>query len=68
MWLSLAVLSCMGSWAAHVWADAGVLWPIVATVIPLPLFLVAFCVLPSFVRTRARYYTEVFFRLLEEEA
>ena len=35
---------------------------------PVPLFLIALWVLPPFVRTRARYYSEVFFRLLEEEA
>jgi hypothetical protein len=68
VWLTLSVPSCAGSWAAHFWADSDLLWPVVATVLPVPLFLFAFYVLPSFVRTRARYYCEIFFRLLEEEA
>lgn len=67
VWLSVAVLSCAGCWAAYLWNNAALLWPIVSTVIPVPLFWLAFCVLPAFVRTRARYYCEVFFRLLEEE-
>jgi hypothetical protein len=68
VWLGLSVVSCAGSWAAHIWAGAPLQWAIVASVLPVPLFLIAFYVLPPFVRTRARYYTEVFFRLLEEEA
>lgn len=68
VWLGLSLLSCAGSWAAYIWADAPLKWAIVASVVPVPLFLIAFYVLPPFVRTRARYYTEVFFRLLEEEA
>ena len=67
VWLSLSVLSCVGSWAVCFWDDAGLVWPLVASAVPVPLFLIAFCVLPSFVRTRARYYSETFFRLLEEE-
>ena len=67
VWLSISVLSCAGSWAAYLWNDAALLWPIVSSVIPGPLFLIGFGVLPAFVRTRARYYCEVFFRLLEEE-
>ena len=67
IWLSLSLLSCLGSWSAYVWGSSDLLWPIIASVPPVPLFWVAFCVLPSYVRTRARYYCEVFFRLLEEE-
>jgi len=68
IWLSLSLLSCFGSWSAYVWGSSDLLWPIIASVLPVPLFWVAFRVLPSYVRTRARYYCEVFFRLLEEEA
>ena len=60
VWLSLSVLSCAGSWAANIWHGAGLLWPIVASILPVPLFLIAIYVLPSFVRTRARYYCEIF--------
>ena len=67
VWLLLSVLSCAGSWAAYVWQDADLLWPVVSSVVPAPLFLIGFRVLPSFVLTRARYYCEIFFRLLEEE-
>lgn len=68
VWLSLSVVGCAGSWAAYVWANGGLFWPIVATALPLPLLLLAYTILPSYVRTRAQYYCEVFFRLLEEEA
>lgn len=68
MWLSLSVVSCTGCWAAFLWQDVGVLWPIVSSLIPVPLFVLAFRVLPAFVRTRARYYCEVFFHLLDEES
>lgn len=68
VWLSLSLFSCVGSWVAYVWDDSRLLWPIIASVLPPPLFLIAFYVLPSFVKTRARYYCEIFFRLLEEEA
>lgn len=68
VWLSLSLLSCVASWSAYIWGSSELLWPIIASIPPLPLFWVAFRVLPSYVRTRARYYCEVFFRLLEEEA
>lgn len=68
MWLSLSVVSCAGCWAAFLWQEADLLWPIVSSVMPVPLFLIAFRVLPAFVRTRARYYCEVFYRLLDEES
>lgn len=68
IWLSLSFVSCVGSWTVYVWGNTPLLWPIVSSLLPVPLFLVAFYLLPSFVRTRARYYCEIFFRLLEEEA
>ena len=68
VWLFLSLISCVGSWAAYAWADSGLFWPMVASALPVPLFLAAYYVLPAFVRTRGRYYCEVFFRLLEEEA
>ena len=67
-WLFLSLTSCAGSWAAHIWGSSDLWWPGVASIIPAPLFLIAFSVLPSYVRTRARYYCEVFFQLLAEEA
>lgn len=68
VWLSLSVISCAGSWAAFAWGDSPLLWPVIASLVLLPLFWAAFYLLPSFVRTRARYYCEIFFRLMEEEA
>lgn len=68
VWLALSLISCAGSWAAYIWGSSDVLWPIVASVVPVPLFLIAFSVLPSHVRTRAGYYCEVFFQLLKEES
>lgn len=68
VWLGLSCFSAVGCWVAYFWLGTGVLWPVVATTLTVPLFLVAFFVLPDYVRTRARYYCEVFFRLLEEDA
>ncbi|WP_419858612.1 hypothetical protein [Candidatus Palauibacter irciniicola] len=67
LWLSVSVLSCAGTWAAYRWADSNLVWPIVASLLPVPLFVIAYRVLPRFVRIRARYYCEVFFQLLEAE-
>ena len=68
IWLSVSLISCVGSWAVFFSGDCPLLWPIIASALPVPLFLVAFYLLPPFVRTRARYYCETFFWLLEEEA
>lgn len=68
VWLVLSLTSCAGSWAAYYWDSSDLFWPTVASMIPAPLFVIAFCVLPSYVRTRARYYCEIFFQLLAEEA
>lgn len=68
VWLSISLLACAGCWATYIWLDAPLHWAIISSVMPVPLFLIAFYVLPGFVRTRAKYYAEVFFRLLEEES
>ena len=68
VWLFLPLTSCAASWAAYIWGSSVLLWPIAASVVPVPLFLIAFSVLPSYVRTRARYYSEIFFQLLKEES
>ena len=67
VWLSLSLVSCIGTWLAYVYGTSDIVWSLIASALPAPLFWIAFYVLPSFVRTRARYYCEVFFRLLEEE-
>ena len=68
VWLSLSLISCAGSWAAYYWGSSNIFWPIGASIVPVPLFLIAFSVLPLYVRTRARYYCEIFFQLLKEES
>ena len=68
VWLGLSVTSCAGAWAAYIWGSSELWWPSVASIVPAPLFLIAFFVLPPYVRTRGRYYCEIFFQLLEEEA
>ena len=68
VWLFLSLASCAGSWAANIWGSSDILWPIVASIVPGLLFFIAFSVLPPYVRTRARYYCEIFFRLLKEES
>ena len=68
LWLFLSLASCAGSWATHIWGSSGLWWPGVASIILAPLFVIAFSILPSYVRTRARYYCEIFFQLLAEEA
>jgi len=67
VWLGLSIAGCLGSWAAYLWADGHLTWAIVSTMLPAVLAMLA-RVLPAFVRTRARYYCEVFFQLLDEEA
>ena len=69
VWLVLSLTSCAGSWAAHIWGSSGLWWPGVGVDCPranVPDRVLP--VLPSYVRTRARYYCEIFFQLLEEEA
>ncbi len=68
VWLGLSLISCAGSWGSYIWGASDLLWAIVASVVPVPLFLIAFVILPSYVRTRAQYYCEIFFRLLKEES
>ena len=67
VWLSSAVLSCAFSWLTFGLTGAGLFWALLSTLLPVPLFWIAYRVLPSYVRTRAGYYCEIFFRLLEEE-
>ncbi len=67
VWLGLSLISCAGTWALYIWGYSDLWWPILASITPAPLFLIAFLVLPSYVRTRSRYYSETFFQLLEEE-
>ena len=66
VWLVLSAIDCLGSWAVHLWAQGGLSWAIISTVFLVFLALIA-PVLPAYVRTRARYYAEVFFQLLDEE-
>ncbi|MYF39476.1 MAG: hypothetical protein F4146_07505 [Rhodothermaceae bacterium] len=68
VWLFLSLASCAGSWAAYFLGSSDIFWPIVASTVPGLLFFIAFSVLPPYVRTRARYYCEIFFRLLKEES
>ena len=67
VWLALSAFGCLGSWAAHLWAHGDFSWAMISTVALVVLALIA-RILPAYVRTRARYYTEVFFQLLDEEA
>jgi hypothetical protein len=67
VWLGLSVVACLGSWGLHLWAEGELIWTIISTVV-LGLLALLARILPAFVRTRARYYCEVFFQLLDEEA
>lgn len=67
VWLGSSILAYLGSWAVYVSADGELIWAIISTVVLILLALVT-RVLPAFVQTRARYYSEVFFQLLDEEA
>lgn len=67
VWLGLSFVACLGCWASYLWAEGALIWAIISTITPVLLALIGW-VLPAFVRTRARYYCEVFFQLLDEEA
>ena len=67
VWLSCAVVSCAISWTTYGLTGSGLFWASVSTLVPVPLFWIAYRLLPSYVRARARYYCEIFYRLLEEE-
>ena len=68
VWLLFSLVSMVGCWAIYLFDNGLVLWPIMASLVPGLCFYLAFCVLPRYVKTRAHYYSEVFFRLLKEEA
>lgn len=67
VWLSFSFLSCFGNWAIYLVEGGPILWSLVASGVAVGLPFIAFGILPDFVRIRSEYYTEVFFRLLEEE-
>ncbi len=67
IWITFSVISFAGTWAMFLLGDGEMMWAVVST-ISLALLVITAFLLPSYVRTRARYYTEVFFQILDEVA
>ncbi len=71
IWLGLTTLGTAACWTAFLLGKSQEpLWPLVSSVATLACWPIAFVVLPRYVRTKARYYTEAFYTglmsLLEE--
>ena len=67
IWLSLATLSFGTSWTIYVLEGSRLYWALGTSIMLAALCYLAFAILPDFVKTRARYYCEAFFQLLDEE-
>jgi len=66
LWLAGAMTSCVGCWVAYAWVGGSVLWAVVSTALVVALPLLAFFVLPGYVRQKADYYAESLFGALME--
>ena len=65
IWVAFVLLSTTACWFVHFVTSKDVLmWAIVSTLLALMLVPLAFCFLPSYVRTKATYYAESFFGTL----
>ena len=60
VWLGLSLVSAVTCWIAYFFAVAQLLWPVTATVITGVAFVLAFAVLPDYVRRKAHHYAETF--------
>jgi hypothetical protein len=61
IWLFLSLVSGAVCWIAYSCAMAELVWPIIATTVGALAFVLAFVVLPDYVRRKADHYAETFF-------
>jgi hypothetical protein len=66
LWLSFAIASFISNSIEYLWLDGMVLWFIISTVVLIFSFLLAFKILPGYVRVKAEHYAESFFGALIE--
>ncbi len=60
VWITFAIGSLLGCWAAYIWFTGAILWGVVSTVVMVGTVALAF-LLPAYVRMKAQYYAESFF-------
>ena len=61
VWVSFSVLSVVACWIRFYITRQDLLWPITSTVLMLIAILLAYLILPAYVRQRAHHYAETFF-------
>jgi len=61
LWLAFAGLSCVGCWTVYAFFRGPLVWCLIATGLLIFSALLAFVVLPPYVRQKARHYAESFF-------
>jgi len=60
VWLSFSVISAAVCWITYFLSMTQLFWPIVATIVTALAFVLAFAVLPDYVRRKAHHYAETF--------
>lgn len=66
IWFTLAILNFLGCWIGYLWVNAQIFWCIISTTFLLGAYLLAFKVLPKYVRLKAKQYADSFFGALIE--
>ncbi len=61
VWLIFSVASSAVCWIAYFFAGTQLLWAVTATGVSAVTFVLAFAVLPDYVRRKAHHYAETFF-------
>lgn len=61
LWLTFAGLSCVGCWTVFELFRGPLVWCVISTGLLISAALIAFGVLPGYVRQKARHYAESFF-------
>lgn len=64
VWVSFSALSCAGCWVAYLTSSGPLLWCVVSTVVLVLCLLLAYVVLPGYVKKKAHYYAEAFYGTL----
>lgn len=61
LWLIFSGLSCVGCWTVYTFFGGPLVWGLIATGVLIFSVLLAFVVLPPYVRQKAKHYAESFF-------
>jgi len=60
IWISFALISAAICWFEYFFSGADLLWPIISSVVAIIAIILAFLVLPDYVRIKAHHYAETF--------